>query len=298
MNASDIARDLRDLAGDSLAIATDYVRGLDASEARTLLIEMLAEEIDHRRREEQRAREVADAYARLFPAAEQQSGLEHLDACAAIWDCERELQNTLSAHNGFKGDDPDGRERLSDDELVGAMKELEQMVARLDPRHGGLERGPYGRKNIRLEETIWYKTSGCKIEHWSSKEVAATRAEALRRAEGFYKDDQEKVALRESVGLPAFGTWMTDLQYIMDMRRRYELLATPALLDSPFAIGDGTVTTWGDASISQHRARYAWQLRDAAGSMADAERHQAAILLIEEAGAECLRDVGHRLVRQ
>lgn len=64
-----------------------------------------------------------------------------------------------------------------------------------------------------------------------------------------------------------------------------------ALLQSPFAIGDGQKVTWGQATIEQHQRRvmYLQKLRD--GIDRTIEQHQAAIALLESSAASCLDDL-------
>lgn len=63
---------------------------------------------------------------------------------------------------------------------------------------------------------------------------------------------------------------------------------TTELLESGFALGDGTTVTWGEATVEQHRQRIALLSRNAAGNLQTAARHQAAVDEIERSGAGCL----------
>lgn len=69
------------------------------------------------------------------------------------------------------------------------------------------------------------------------------------------------------------------------------LETTRELLTTVFALGDGTETTWGDATVDQHGQRIELLTKNAAGIMETAARHQVAIRMIEEAGVKCLADL-------
>jgi hypothetical protein len=71
-----------------------------------------------------------------------------------------------------------------------------------------------------------------------------------------------------------------------------ELRLTREFLGTAFALGDGTETTWGQATIAQHEQRVELLARNAAGVVQTAARHQAAIGMIKDAGVECLADLG------
>lgn len=290
---SDLARDLASLPGETRAIAAEYVGSLSSEETRTLAVELLAEEIDHRRREHQRMVEQEDLLKRLSTPEQwaqrqiwkTQSAEDHLASCKRLWERTAELQDDLNAG------------KLADDEsLAAAMQEIELLRDAIDPMRPELK-GPFGRSHPRLVEKIWDGSCYCEIEHYDHRYVARDRAAARRNVSDFRKQDEHQKALRKKAGLPAIGNWMDDLEVIMSLRRRLALVAGPDLLASEFAIGDGTTATWGQATVEQHERRVQWQMRDAAGSMADAERHRAAIRLIEEADAVCLDEVNHRVGR-
>jgi hypothetical protein len=59
----------------------------------------------------------------------------------------------------------------------------------------------------------------------------------------------------------------------------------------PFALYDGTSVTWGEATIEQHELRAKRQRMNAAGSLRDAERHEAMIALLRSTDAKCFDDV-------
>jgi hypothetical protein len=76
-------------------------------------------------------------------------------------------------------------------------------------------------------------------------------------------------------------------EYATDLRMEW----TAELLESDFALGDGTHVTWGDATIDQHQKRVDMLQATAQGTLETAARHQRAIIDLESAGAETLREL-------
>lgn len=68
------------------------------------------------------------------------------------------------------------------------------------------------------------------------------------------------------------------------------LQVTSELLNTIFALGDGTKTTWGDATVEQHRIRIQMLTSHAAGTIETAGRHDAAIRMIQGAGVSSLNE--------
>lgn len=66
---------------------------------------------------------------------------------------------------------------------------------------------------------------------------------------------------------------------------------TTELLASSFALGDGTSTTWGAATIAQHEQRIGMLTDHAGATLETAARHRAAVEAIRTAGAERLDQV-------
>jgi len=61
--------------------------------------------------------------------------------------------------------------------------------------------------------------------------------------------------------------------------------------DERFALPSGDWVTWLGATVADHRERADWQRALAGGCVEDAERHETAIAMIEEAGVTCLREL-------
>lgn len=62
-------------------------------------------------------------------------------------------------------------------------------------------------------------------------------------------------------------------------------------LKQRIAIGDSSRTTWGLATVEEHRARLAMLMAQRNGLTVTIRRHEEAIRLLEESGARCLADV-------
>jgi hypothetical protein len=89
-----------------------------------------------------------------------------------------------------------------------------------------------------------------------------------------------------------------DRRYFDEMKRITDKFAnalkvqwTKELLASTFALPDGTLVAWGQATLEQHSIRRDMLLSNAKGNLQAASRHEAAIAAIQEQGVTCLRDV-------
>lgn len=74
-------------------------------------------------------------------------------------------------------------------------------------------------------------------------------------------------------------------EIIEDMTEEMHAAWTADLLDAEIAMPDGTLTTWGEATIEQHRERYAMHERNAQAGIEGAARHRRAIGDLETTGA-------------
>jgi hypothetical protein len=70
---------------------------------------------------------------------------------------------------------------------------------------------------------------------------------------------------------------------------RFEV--TAELLDTIFAVGDGTKVTWRDATVAQHEERAEMLTKMAAGTIETAAMHTAAVRIIKDAGVDSLGQV-------
>lgn len=87
---------------------------------------------------------------------------------------------------------------------------------------------------------------------------------------------------RDRVLIPQIG------QIVSGYADRIRLELTEELLESAFALGNGERVTWGQATIDQHTQRIALLTGNIAGNIETAARHQTAIDMIQEVGAENL----------
>lgn len=84
-------------------------------------------------------------------------------------------------------------------------------------------------------------------------------------------------------------------QTITDATARYaealKMEWTRELLDSGFALPDGTTVLWGDATVEQHMERREMFMRNAVANAEGAARHDQAIRELSEAGVTTLREM-------
>lgn len=70
------------------------------------------------------------------------------------------------------------------------------------------------------------------------------------------------------------------------------VVARLELAEATFVPGIGNEpVAWADATIEQHNARIAMLERHVAGTVITIDRHRAAVELIADAGASCLREI-------
>lgn len=92
-----------------------------------------------------------------------------------------------------------------------------------------------------------------------------------------------------------FADWKVEEafeRFRQDTRLRVVLELTGDLLEAEFALGDGSVVTWGDATVAQHQQRFDMLMANASGSLHSAQRHAAAVKMLAEHGAATLAEVG------
>jgi len=63
------------------------------------------------------------------------------------------------------------------------------------------------------------------------------------------------------------------------------------LIETTFALPNGTRVPWLKATAEEHRARADWQRHLAGGCLANAEHHETAAEMIETAGVVCLEEI-------
>lgn len=89
----------------------------------------------------------------------------------------------------------------------------------------------------------------------------------------------EREAFRPRVASVGSETVQTRPQAMQELNRR------------TFPLPSGGSVAWGEATVNDHLARAGWQRSLAASIVADAEVHEYAARLIEEAGVSCLDEI-------
>lgn len=74
-------------------------------------------------------------------------------------------------------------------------------------------------------------------------------------------------------------------RYAEDLRVTW----TAELLDSTFALGDGTLVSWGEATVGQHAERRQMFLNNAHANLEGAARHELALRELQASGKPTLR---------
>jgi flagellar biosynthesis GTPase FlhF len=85
--------------------------------------------------------------------------------------------------------------------------------------------------------------------------------------------------------------WERFADAIQEFRAQVRLELTVELLSTTFALGDGRKTTWGRASVADHRMRMEMLTDQAMGTLETVVLHEKAIEMIAEHGVTCLTDV-------
>jgi hypothetical protein len=89
--------------------------------------------------------------------------------------------------------------------------------------------------------------------------------------------------------------WGDIHQAMADYESSIKVKWAEELLDTGFALPDGTLTTWGDATVEQHNSRIRMLNDQARASTENAARHLKAVNTIGEAGAANLREAVRKL---
>jgi hypothetical protein len=144
----------------------------------------------------------------------------------------------------------------------------------------------YGTIQRRAQFRQW---AGDRFGEWYQRaRQAAFDARGQQGAEDFESDWHER-GIRD-YWRQRNAERMEDAIRLAEATTRLEV--TAELLGTGFALGDGTETTWGAATVAQHEQRIGMLAQHAAGVVETAARHQAAIGMIKDAGVDCLADLG------
>lgn len=110
-------------------------------------------------------------------------------------------------------------------------------------------------------------------------------AEARARFKKIREDDEREAWLRQQ-SLSANIQRAID-RFTEELRMKW----TAELLDSTFALRDGTVIAWGDATIDHHEERRQMFKDNARANIEGAARHEAALQELRASGAATLREL-------
>lgn len=132
------------------------------------------------------------------------------------------------------------------------------------------------------------KILGDRFEEWYARELADVMANGRQREVEMFEDDWHPDGIKASMRQRANDRMG---KMIYELVQHTRLTVTRELLESRFALGDGTDTTWGEATVQQHEMRVEMLTRNAAGIADTAARHLAAIEMIKESDASCLADL-------
>lgn len=111
-----------------------------------------------------------------------------------------------------------------------------------------------------------------------------TPEQAARRAELHQKTEEECARIEEE-------HWGRMTEIMQRYSERLKMQWTAELLNSTFALPDGTLVAWGDATVEQHTVRRDMLLANAQGNLRAAARHEAAMNTLDDHGATRLYDL-------
>lgn len=119
----------------------------------------------------------------------------------------------------------------------------------------------------------------------TTAQSAEVTAEQVARWDKLRQEDERDYWLRQQ-------SLMANIQraidrYTEDMKMKW----TAELLDSTFALRDGTPVKWGDATVEQHEERRQMFKDNARANIEGAARHEAALHDLRESGAATLREM-------
>jgi hypothetical protein len=129
-------------------------------------------------------------------------------------------------------------------------------------------------------------------QEWAARPENAAEVQANEQRQREYAAAEEKRSnefadAREKRNREFWDEWNANFQkYKAELHVEW----TNELLNSEFAVGDGTIVRWGDATREQHLARIAMHKRNAMAGLEGVARHQQAIAELDATGAVTLRD--------
>jgi hypothetical protein len=123
-----------------------------------------------------------------------------------------------------------------------------------------------------------------------------SQAEQIKRRTAEDREFAEYVNAMSGCGITmaGFSLWRMGRhieEFEAATRRELLLELTDELMSSTFSLGDGSSVAWGEASVGQHQQRFDMLMAQAGGNLQTAQRHMAAVKLMEENGAACLKEI-------
>jgi hypothetical protein len=134
------------------------------------------------------------------------------------------------------------------------------------------------------------RAKALEVEQRAQRPKRGTRAyakwvETTEEGQG-YEQDLQEIDARANRQL-VDGINRAIEQYATELKMQW----TAELLDSTFALGDGTQVRWGEATIEQHQARRDLFVGNAQANMEGAARHEMAIDQLTKARVATLREL-------
>ncbi len=134
----------------------------------------------------------------------------------------------------------------------------------------------------KVERQRFVKWLGDRYDEWYQRGCDLTGTSPHFAADFYHGGPQVWFALERERRVEAL---------IEEVAEEVRLETTAELLETIFALGDGSKTTWGQATVWQHQQRIQMLAKNAAGIVETAALHSAAISMIETAGVACLAEI-------
>ena len=127
-------------------------------------------------------------------------------------------------------------------------------------------------------------------EAWAGPQGAQRRERQSRERLAAVREREKADAAREAARTAALAAITEQIDLCIQSA---QVVWRKEMLESSFAMTDGSTVTWGDASVAQHEARAEMFMSNAVVNVEGAARHRQAIAEIVSSGASCLNDLTH-----
>lgn len=180
-----------------------------------------------------------------------------------------------------------GRVRAVEERAVESRRKTEESTRRAEDAAARRERNEYAERHH--VDSPWDARSGTTVyNRWknlSEDEQLRIRVEKDEKFARFVAEEmREASATGRKPYMDGFIGWqMKDAMRQFHEATRCEVILelSSELLQSGFALGDGTKVTWGEASAVQHQQRFELLMGQSSGGLRAAQRHQAAVKLMQ-----------------